>query len=262
MPTAKSGRSRGRCAPAQSGTDSSPIGLASDGARVWAAHRAGIVTQIEAAAGTITARWVLPCGACSIQGIHWDGAHLWASDFSGASLWRVDVNSGEAIAIPTGADSPTALTSDAHGLLVLHQGLAAGESVILTRHDSSTGETTAALESALFPTALASDGRTIWLALRDQQTGSLARYDARTLELLDQVEAPPAGDLLLAGEMLWSADVSASTVTRRDPSTLALLETTPAEGLPQALAAGDGFLWIDQRRAGLLTRLWIGPASG
>jgi hypothetical protein len=36
-------------------TDSSPIGLASDGARVWAAHRAGIVTQIEAAAGTITA---------------------------------------------------------------------------------------------------------------------------------------------------------------------------------------------------------------
>ncbi len=239
--------------------DSSPTGLASDGARLWVAHRAGTVTQIEASTGTISARWELPCAACSIQGIHWDGVHLWLSDFSGAALLRVDVDSGEMVSLPAGANSPTALTSDAHGLLVLHQGLAAGEGVILTRHARPSGETTATLESETFPTALVSDGQTVFLALRSQQAGSLARYDALTLEARGQIEAPPTGDLLLAGGRLWSADVSAGTVTRRDPATLTRLESEPAEGLPQALAYGDGFLWIVQRRAGLLTRLWIGP---
>jgi len=73
------------------------------------------------------------------------------------------------------------------------------------------------------------------------------------------VEAAPINDLILAGGRLFSADFINDTVTARNPASGEVLAVEMAADLPQALAATpDGFLWVLSRRAGVLTRLWIG----
>jgi glutamine cyclotransferase len=237
--------------------DGGAIGLATDGSRLWVAHRSGVVTQIDTATGAITARWTITCAECLVRGIHWDGSSLWVSNFAEATLHRIEVNSGAITALPAGADSPTMMTSDAAGLLVLHQSLAA-QSVVLTRHNSATGEVTGSITATGFPTAMLSNGIDLWLSLREADVSILVRYDAQTLAETWRIEANPANELLLAKNSLWSADFTSDTVTQRDPATGAVLDVYPVGDLPQALAYDNGLLWVVNRRAGTLTRLWIG----
>jgi streptogramin lyase len=240
-------------------TDSGTVGLATDNAaRLWVAHRGGTITQIDATTGAVTARWVVPCANCLVRGIYWDGAALLVSNFAENTLTRIDPANGAMSTIPTAADSPTVVASDAYGLLVLHQSLME-ESVVLTRYDRSTGQHLASITAPGFPTAILSSGGDLWLALRDSDTGSLVHYDAATLAETWRVEAAPINDLLLAAGSLWSADFANDTVTRRNPYTGEVLDVYPVGDLPQALAYdGSGLLWVVNRRAGTLTRLWIG----
>jgi len=239
------------------GTDPGAVGLATDGARVWVAHRAGVITQIDAASGAVAARWELSCANCLLRGIAWDGSRVVVSDFAGHTLTWIDVASGAATTLPAGAENPTAIAVDAYGLLVMHQSLLEG-STILTRH-AADGSLLASLTADNFPTAMLSAGDDLWLALRAEDSGSLAHYDARTLTETWRVEAAPINDLILAGGRLFSADFINDTVTARNPASGEVLAVEMAADLPQALAATpDGFLWVLSRRAGVLTRLWIG----
>ena len=239
-------------------TDPNPAALATDGLRLWVAHRTGIVTQVEATTGTITARWTLACGPCQLRDIVWDGTSLWVSSFAQSSLLRLDVTTGAAAALPAGADSPTRLAVDAYGLLVLHQSLVE-PSVILTRHDLASGAVIGSLTASGFPTALLADGRGVWVALRSQDSGVLVRYDAATLTESFQVAADPINDLLVVGEQLYSADFSTNAVSARSLASGAVLGVQPVGALPQALVYDRGLLWVLNRRDGSLTRLWIGP---
>ncbi len=238
--------------------DPNPVGLATDGQRLWAAHRTGMISQIDATTGAITARWTLPCTRCLIRGIHWDGAFLWASDFASSTILRIDPLTGAIESFSAGADSPTAITSDAYGLLVLHQSLAE-TSVVLTRHDRATGAVIASLSEDSFPTAVLSAEDAVWLVLREEETGTLARLNARNLEELWRVEAAPVNNLLLVDGVLWSADFANNTVTGRNPQTGDVLQVFPAGSLPQALVYDRGFLWVVNRRSGTLNRYWVGP---
>ncbi len=238
-------------------TDSGAVGLATDGARLWVAHRAGIVTQIDTSSGAVTARWTLNCADCLLRGIAWDGNRVIVSDFASHTLAWIDVASGAITTLPAGAEGPTAIAADAYGLLVMHQSLLEG-STILTRH-AFDGALLASLAAEGFPTAMLSTGEDLWLALRQQDSGSLVRYDARTLAETWRVEAAPINDLILAGGRLYSADFINDTVTARNPANGDVLTVEMAADLPQALAVTpDGFLWVLSRRAGVLTRLWIG----
>lgn len=232
--------------------------LATDGARVWVAHRSGAITQLDAGSGAITAQWALDCADCLVRGLHWDGTALWASNFAEATLHRLDVTSGASVSFPAGADSPTVITADRFGVHVLHQSLTG--SVVLTRHDAASGAVTGQIEAGgAFATALLSDGEHLWLALREAENGALVRYHPATLAEEWRVEAAPINDLLRVGDSLFSADFTDNTVTERDPETGAVLEVFTAGTLPQALAYDNGLLWVVNRRAGTLTRYWVGP---
>ncbi len=240
-------------------TDSGAVGLTSDGMqRVWIAHRSGIISQLDATSGAVTARWTLPCSNCLVRGIHWDGGALLVSNFAEHTLTRLDVSNGAMSTIPLDAESPTAISSDAYGLLVLHQSLAE-ETVVMTRHDRNTGQLLGSITAKGFPTAILSSGQDLWLALRNEESGSIVHYDAATLAETWRVEAAPINDLLLTGSGLWSADFVNDTVTKRNPATGEVLDVYPAGDLPQALAYTDGLLWVVNRRAGTLVRLWVGP---
>lgn len=239
-------------------TDGGAVALTTDGVRLWVAHRNGAVTEIDARSGALTARWTVPCTTCLVRGIHWDGAALWASNFAEDTLVHIDVQTGAMSTFPAGSGSPTLLASDAGGLLVLHQSLA-GQSVVLTRHDPASGELLGGVEATAFPTAMLAQGSDLWLALRGEATSTLVHYDLPSLAETWRVEAAPINDLLLAGGSLWSADFADDTVTRRDPATGDVLEVYPVGDLPQALAYQDGLLWVVNRRAGTLTRLWVRP---
>jgi streptogramin lyase len=230
--------------------------LATDGTRLWVAHRNGLISQIDTASGATTARWTLGCATCLVRGLHWDGAALWASNFAEHTLSRIDPASGAISTLSAGADSPTAITSDAHGLIVLHQDLTPGGTV-LTRHDHA-GQLVASLSDPAFPTAVLSDGDRLWLALSEGASGYLACFDALTLTERWRVEAGPSNDLLIAAGSLWSADYAADTVTRRDPATGDVLDIYPAGDLPQALVYDGGYLWVANRRSGTLLARWIG----
>lgn len=238
--------------------DSGAVALAAAPDRVWIAHRSGAITQIDSTSGAVTARWQIPCSNCLVRGIHWDGSQLWASNFGESTLLRIDINSGAMTSFPAGAESPTAITADAYGLLVLHQSLAGGGTV-LTRHDPASGEVIGSITAEGFPTAVLSSEGAIWLALRGEASGTLAQYDAASLAEVWRVEAAPINDLLLAEGSLWSADFVDDTVTRRDPGSGAVLGVYPAGDLPQALAYADGLLWVVNRRDGTLRRYYVGP---
>ncbi|MBN1964772.1 MAG: hypothetical protein JW910_09005 [Anaerolineae bacterium] len=238
--------------------DTGAIGLATDGnAHIWVAHRSGIVSQLDAGSGAVTARWTLDCADCLVRGIHWDGAALWVSNFAESTLIRLDMESGSTVTFPAGADSPTAITSDQYGVLVLHQSLTG--STVLTRHDRTSGVITGQITATGFPTAMLSDGVSLWLVLRDDTAGVLVRYDADSLAESWRLDAAPVNDLLLAAGHLFSADFTGNTVTQRDPATGAVVDVFQAEALPQALAYDGGLLWVVNRRAGTLTRYWVGP---
>ncbi|NPV66987.1 MAG: hypothetical protein HPY64_07570 [Anaerolineae bacterium] len=238
-------------------TDPGAVGLATDGARLWVAHRAGIVTQIDTSSGAVTARWTLNCTDCLLRGIAWDGNRVIVSDFASYTLVWIDVASGAITTLPAGAEGPTAIAVDDYGLLVMHQSLLEG-STVLTRH-APDGTLLASLTAEGFPTAMLSAGEDLWLALRQQDSGSLVRYDARTLTETWRVEAAPINDLILAGGRLYSADFINDTVTARNPANGDVLAVEMAADLPQALAVTpDNFLWVLSRRAGVLTRLWLG----
>lgn len=231
--------------------------ITTDGLRLWIAHRAGIVTQVEGTTGVVTSTWLMPCTECLLRGIHWDGAVLWVSNFAENTLYRTDITNGTITVIPAGAESPTMLGSSGSRLYVLHQSLAA-ESVVLTVHDMATGETLNGLTATGFPTAILSDGMAVWLSLREEETGTLVRLDAATLAVTALIEATPANALLTIGGSLWSADFETNTVSRRDMITGEVLDRYPVGELPQAMAYDNGFLWVVNRRAGTLTRLWLG----
>ena len=57
---------------------------------------------------------------------------------------------------------------------------------------------------------------------------------------------------------LWSADFETDTVSRRDLTSGELLDRYSVGDLPQAMAFDNGLLWVVNRRAGTLTRLWLG----
>ncbi len=236
--------------------DGGTVLLATDGTRLWAAHRNGLISQIDTASGATTARWTLGCTTCLVRGLHWDGAALWASNFAEHTLSRIDPVGGAISTLPAGADSPTAITSDAYGLIVLHQDLTPGGTV-LTRHDHA-GQLIASLSDPAFPTAVLSDGDRLWLALSEGASGYLACFDALTLAERWRVEARPINDLLIAAGSLWSADYATDTVTRRDPATGDVLDIYPAGDLPQALAYDGSYLWVANRRSGTLLARWIG----
>ncbi len=236
--------------------DGGAVILATDGERLWAAHRSGLISQVDTISGAVTARWTLGCANCLVRGLHWDGAALWASNFAEHTLSRIDPASGAISTFPAGANSPTAITSDTYGLIVLHQDLIPGGTV-LTRHDRA-GQTIASLSDPAFPTAALSDGDRLWLALSEGTSGYLACFDTQTLTERWRVEAGPINDLLIAGSSLWSADYATDTVTRRDPTSGDVLDIYPAGDLPQALAYDGGYLWVANRRSGTLLARWIG----
>jgi glutamine cyclotransferase len=237
--------------------DANAVELTTDGSRLWIAHRSGVVTQVDVATGAVTARWTVPCTNCLIRGIHWTGGVLLVSNFAEDTLTQVDVVNGTFSTIETAAESPTRITTDAHGILVLHQSLVE-ESVILTRYNAG-GQFVASITVEGFPTAMLSDGVGLWIAVREAESGSLTQYDAATLAERWRVEAAPINDLILTANGLWSADFANDTVTQRSPQTGAVLNVYPAGDLPQALAADNGLLWVLNRRAGSVRRLWIGP---
>lgn len=241
-------------------TDLGTVALATDGRRLWAAHRNGSISQIEATTGAVTARWTIPCSRCLLRGIHWDGAALFVSNFGENALARIDVETGAITTLPPVAEGPTAILSDPYGLLVLHQSLQEN-SVVLTRLDHA-GQPVNSFSAAGFPTAIASGDDAFWLALRDADRGFISRYDAATLAEVWRVEAAPVGALLLAPPGLFSAESADATVTLRDPESGEVLAVYPTGDLPQALAYENGLLWVLNRRGESLTRLWVGRPSG
>ncbi len=237
--------------------DGGATGMTTDGTRLWIAHREGIITQVDSTTGAITARWPMPCAECLLRGIHWDGAVLWCSNFAESALYRLDVTSGALTTLPAGADSPTMLTSQGSRLFLLHQSLAQ-PSIVLTVHDKATGETLDSLTASGFPTALLSDETDVWLSLREAESGVLVRLDAQTLGETGRIETTPANALLMINGSLWSADFETDTVSRRDLTSGELLDRYSVGDLPQAMAFDNGLLWVVNRRAGTLTRLWLG----
>jgi class 3 adenylate cyclase/streptogramin lyase len=86
----------------------------------------------------------------------------------------------------------------------------------------------------------------IWVATDEQKLLRLAP-DALTTSVSVDLPDPPSVLAVGAGGV-WVASAAAGTVTRVDPTTNQIVETTTIGHRPQGIVVADGFVWVTVRR--------------
>jgi DNA-binding beta-propeller fold protein YncE len=95
---------------------------------------------------------------------------------------------------------------------------------------------------------------------------SVGVIDPSSGELVADIPVGFESSLIAAGEgFVWVLDPKASTLTRIDPETMEVVAPTrgiPAEGIPVALAVGEGSVWVAVNQGRALAVIEIGPELG
>ena len=95
---------------------------------------------------------------------------------------------------------------------------------------------------------------------------SVGVIDPSTGELVADIPIGFESQLIAAGEgFVWVLDPKASTLTRIDPETMEVVAPTrgiPAEGIPVALAVGEGSVWVAVNEGRALAVIELGPELG
>jgi len=95
---------------------------------------------------------------------------------------------------------------------------------------------------------------------------SIGVIDPSNGDLVADIPIGFESSLIAAGEgFVWVLDPKASTLTRIDPETMEVVAPTrgiPAEGIPVALAVGEGSVWVAVNQGRALAVMEIGPELG
>ena len=95
---------------------------------------------------------------------------------------------------------------------------------------------------------------------------SVGVIDPSSSELVADIPVGSESPLIAAGEgFVWVLDPKASTLTRIDPKTMEVVAPTrgiPADGIPVALAVGEGSVWIAVNQGRALAVIEVGPELG
>jgi tRNA A-37 threonylcarbamoyl transferase component Bud32/streptogramin lyase len=176
-----------------------------------------------------------------------------ASALPAGSLARVDPDTGEPT-LETPGMPGLERTSDAAPTLAVGEGgvwlysltEVGGFRGFLTDIDPETGEVRERLPVARIAagSGLAVGFRTVWFSGADDAS-RVSRINPSTYEPLPPVSiaAGVVTDIVLGAERLWVGS-SAGTLTEFNPLTGRRLDEIPIDGMPDALAYGEGSIWV------------------
>jgi YVTN family beta-propeller protein len=231
------------------------------GDAVWATmNSAGpVVARIDPASNDITETvevGVLP----SALAVDEDGK-LWLAATLEDAVVRVDPHVPGAIA-RTSVHLPAGIVAGQDAIWVTAR--KPGVNGQLVRIDRRTGVVWATIPVGHDPGALAVADKDVWVANEADHT--ISRIDARTNTVAATIPVVhfPVG-LAIGVDAVWvasrgSALLSAPALSRIDPDSNTVVETTPLEGTaPIGMAAGAGSLWVASRDPDEVVR--IGPVA-
>lgn len=219
---------------------------------------------------------------------------LWLADPSGATVWRLDLSTGDvvdripvpvtpaALAVGGGSvwisgvpgesvtriDPKTGKVTEtmplggarAGALAFGHGGLWVADITddTLIRYDPDSGDARRTLPLHEQPTALAIGESEIWVA--DYEAGTVTQVDLRTG---NEVLGVPVGNgptaLVVGLGGIWVANSLDATVSRIDPSAGAVVATIPVRSDAGAMAIADGSVWVANQSSRTVSR--IDPSS-
>lgn len=168
-----------------------PRAMTFEGERFWIAdEKAMTLSAVDRATGQVVKTLPLPTpadkGFQSVEGLAWDGKHLWAAYYAGfsSSLNEIDPVTGRLVRSLYADCHPRGLAADGARLWTLCSGGAKGTAVVDQRpilereHEMLRARTFVSRVEAQDPSALAFDGRN--LVILDRGAKKLLRVPLRT----------------------------------------------------------------------------------
>jgi virginiamycin B lyase len=168
---------------------------------------------------------------------------LWLGNCADNTLVRVDVVTGEVVAIPLPGSLPreSSVAVGERGVWVL----TAGTEPALVRIDPATNEVAETFPAPSEASAVRYGEGSLWVTRA--RAGQLLRVDPATGEALSEIEVAPNSVFLAVGEGgVWTLGAETAEVSHVDPATDTVVATIPVgEGSITGgdIAVGGGYVW-------------------
>jgi len=194
---------------------------------------------------TIVATYTIPEGA---SGLAYDGTNLYCGIYgsNGGDVYQIDPDTGSFALLFTGPQEDAfGLTYDGRDFWTTdHPGSSSNPAVAMKLNRS--GDLLDQFDlPAHYMSGIAYDNGDFWVARYYPEPGTLYKVDSHGT-ILDEFTAPDnqPWDLCIENGNLWMADYYGDSLYKIDPSSGALLESHPSEGVDPAGVVWDGqFLW-------------------
>lgn len=183
---------------------------------------------------------------------------VWVAARNSGTLWVIHPETGEieGEVAPLRGDTP--------------EGLAAGDGAIwvtdfsgwVNRVDSGSKTITATGRGFNYAGEIAAASSAVWISNGD--FAWVSRHDPVTGAVVDSVEVGwSVLDLIIAGESVWVASdgIRGGQLSRIPLTGTSLAETIELEWRPEAMAVGEGFLWVHDSGFGAVHRLGLADGA-
>jgi YVTN family beta-propeller protein len=194
----------------------------------------------------LTAGTPAPVGA-SPDGITSQERGLWVASIGSDTVTLVDPASGGTIDSFTAGDDPLAITNAFGSIWVTNR-----NSGTVSRLDPATGDTIATIDAPGRPAAFGVGTADLWVVQAD---GTVSRIDPDTNEVTAAVPVTTPAGLAVTDEAVWASSFEGNEVVQIDPNELTIVDSIATGANPDAIALGDGVLWVTNRGDGTVSRI-------
>lgn len=176
-----------------------------------------------------------------------DGASIWVTNFSENTVTRLRASDGVNTGVFPAGVNPAAIAFDGSSLWIVN-----GNEFVnkVTRLSATDGATLGSYTVPTLPTDVAFDGANVWVA--SSIGGALTRIRASDGANLGSVSVVAPSRIAFDGTSIWALSAGGHVVTKVRASDAAVLGTFPVGDYPSGIAFDGSSIWVTDGLSGVI----------